>query len=359
MRAADPRASGHDAVDHSRPTLAIVGQRGATNVGASFERAAAALGIEATVIDVAEAARGSPLIRHLSWRLNDHRLPRMKDFERTVREHIAAARPALLLSTGMAPLSRATLEAIRADGVITANFSTDDPWNRGQGSRWFFAALPGYDHVFTPRRANLEQLRGLGASAVHYLPFAYDEALLDAHAPPDRPQPPEVLFVGGGDRDRRDFMRALGAGGIHPTLVGDYWQRWPETRERAIGGRSPAELVWLTRAAAVTLILVRRANRDAHVMRSFEAAAAGGCLLVEDTTDHRDIFGSDGESVCYFDSPESAARRAHALLAAPAERERLKRKVGALMAGSCHRYRDRLSAILDTSLRSRRPGSSP
>ncbi len=40
-------------------------------------------------------------------------------------------------------------------------------------------------------------------------------------------------------------------------------------------------------AARVCLCLVRRANRDGHVMRSFEAAVIGGCILAQDTADHR------------------------------------------------------------------------
>jgi hypothetical protein len=45
---------------------------------------------------------------------------------------------------------------------------------------------------------------------------------------------------------------------------------------------------------------VRRASRDGHIMRSFEIAAVGGCMLAQDIDEHREIFGSEGEAVVYF-----------------------------------------------------------
>ena len=60
-------------------------------------------------------------------------------------------------------------------------------------------------------------------------------------------------------------------------------------------------------------------------MRSFEIAALGGCMLAEDTAEHRQIFGPDGQAVVYFRTPEDAAARARALLADDAERARLSR----------------------------------
>ena len=53
-------------------------------------------------------------------------------------------------------------------------------------------------------------------------------------------------------------------------------------------------------SAKVCLCLVRRANRDGHTMRSFEAAAIGGCILAEDTADHREIFGPEDYAARYF-----------------------------------------------------------
>jgi spore maturation protein CgeB len=70
-------------------------------------------------------------------------------------------------------------------------------------------------------------------------------------------------------------------------------------------------------------------------------------MLAEDTAEHRQIFGSEGEAVAYFRTPAEAADRARALLADPAERARLSKAVQARVVGGAHTYRDRLRSILE------------
>ena len=84
--------------------------------------------------------------------------------------------------------------------------------------------------------------------------------------------------------------------GIHAqwppvALVGGYWERYPAFRAQALGIKPPEIIRALTASAKVNFCLVRRANRDGHVMRSFEIAATGGCMVAEDTVKHREIFG--------------------------------------------------------------------
>jgi hypothetical protein len=256
----------------------------------------------------------------------------------------------LVVATGMPPLNRKALEALRSTGARLANFSTDDPWNAGQRASWFLDALPAYDVVFTTRAANLGDFKLAGCRAVHPLAFGYDEGLLGERPPTSLPvRRWSVLFVGGGDEDRRDFFADFRTLVPETLLVGSYWERWRETRDLAVGGRAPEEVVWLTRRAPVCLILVRRANRDGHVMRSFEAAAAGGCLVVEDTPDHRAIFGADGESVRYFRSAGDAARICRELVDDVDERKRLAASVRRRIEAGRHTYRDRLREMIRVS----------
>jgi spore maturation protein CgeB len=103
----------------------------------------------------------------------------------------------------------------------------------------------------------------------------------------------------------------------------------------------------LTAAAKVNLCLVRRANRDGHVMRSFEIAAIGGCMLAEDTDEHREIFGPEGEAVVYFRNAREAAERTRALLSNSSERKRLAAGLHRRIVGGAHSYVDRLAAMLE------------
>jgi hypothetical protein len=229
--------------------LAIVGAFSGTHLGGSLARAADRLGIETLLLNTAEASRGPRLLSALRWRFDDRKALWLERFSQSVAEACTLARPDMLLVTGPAPVTESALRTLGKIGVFRINFSSDDPWNRGMGSHWHRRALPLYDVVFTPRRANLEQLQGLGCRDVRYLPFGYDDALF---APPDDLKgipSHEVLFVGGADRDRVEFFQAFLANkGPAVTLVGQYWNQTAALRPFSLGPREPEALRALTAA---------------------------------------------------------------------------------------------------------------
>jgi spore maturation protein CgeB len=231
-------------------------------------------------------------------------------------------------------------------GVTCFNYSTDDPWNKALRASWHLLALPEYDAVFTTRRANLECFWNISVADVRYLPFGYDDELFPGPVEPRGVPSCDVLFVGGADDDRISFITQFLKSGLSVALVGGYWQRCPATRPYSLGWQPPEALARLTASSRINLCLVRRANRDGHVMRSFEIAALGGCMLAEDTAEHRDIFGRDGQTVEYFRTPQDAVVRARALLADDAERARLSAAARQCIAASRHTYYDRLSTML-------------
>ena len=83
-------------------------------------------------------------------------------------------------------------------------------------------------------------------------------------------------------------------------------------------------------------------------MRSYEVPAMGGCLVVEDTSDHRALFGADGHAVAYFAEPEEAVEKVAALLRRPDLRRDLARRAHAIVTTGGHTYADRLKSILQT-----------
>jgi spore maturation protein CgeB len=333
--------------------LAIVGNAGGTNVGESLRRAALALGYQALFFDCYAAWWGNRLLRSVSWRLNDRRPPRLADFAAGVLEACGKARPQVVITTGTAPLTAAALQALHRLGMICINYSTDDPWNPTQTANWFLSALPFYDSVFTTRQANIRDFRRIGCGDVQYLPFGYDDELFGSPGRSVRGDCHDVLFVGGADKERVTFVSEFISAGPALTLVGKYWESARQTRRFTLGHRTPDEVGTLTAAAKINLCLVRRANRDGHVMRSFEIAALGGCMLAEDTAEHREIFGPDGEAVVYFRTPREAAEQARSLLADQAERARLSAALRARISRGAHTYRDRLVFILEAATRRR------
>ncbi len=286
-------------------------------------------------------------LRQFNWYLRGHRPTRLRQFGALVVQEARRWNPDLLLATGIAPLERPALARLCADKIPAVNFLTDDPWNPAHRAPWFIQSLREYATVMSPRRSNLMELSRAGCKKAIYLPFAYDPFLhfieVD-HCP--TPSDPDVVFVGGADRDRKPYFVALAGEGIHLAIYGDYWDRIRELKPFWRGYADPMTLRRISRRARICLCLVRQANRDGHTMRSFEAAAMGGCLLVEETPEHQEIFGPDGVAVVYFRSICQMQERVRWLLDHDAERRRLARAAHFRITQGGNTYADRLEKIL-------------
>jgi glycosyltransferase involved in cell wall biosynthesis len=329
--------------------LLIVGNRGGTNIGDSLLRAGSVQGMEAGLVESADAYVAPRLVRRLYWHVAGRLPPRLAAFNRNLLRRASTFGPDLLLTTGHAPVTAETLENLRSAGIRCANYSTDDPWARLQRSRWMLAALPHYDIVFTTRTANMDDLRALGCRSVHHLPFGYDPGLFHPQqlAPEEQAKyASEILFVGGGDRDRVAWIDSLAGAGLRVALYGSYWERYPETRALTRGPAPPEIIRKATIAADVALCLVRKANRDGHVMRSFEIPACGGCPLLEHSSEHREIFGDEGQAALYFANIDEMIEKARLLMRDSALRLRLAQAAHARMLCGGHTYRDRLDQMV-------------
>ena len=298
-------------------------------------------------------------INALSWRLRDRRAPFPGRLAQALTKMLASDKPCAMVSVGLAAVERPIIEAWRAVGVPCLHYSTDDPWNPSLRARWHFDALQAYDIVFTPRRAQPGRacraalqagrlpsvwLRPTSAYAAH----GRSAGVSARPCPEQLPEPIRrtCLFVGGADESRVQFIRQFIDGGGDVALVGGYWERWPDLKHRWLGHLPPHDVLALTQSANLNLILVRRANRDGHTMRTFEAGAIGGCLLVEDTPEHRDIFGADGETVRFFSTATEAAATHRELVRQEQERLRLAQAVAARIRNGHHTYGDRLRTMV-------------
>jgi hypothetical protein len=330
--------------------LLIVGNRGGSNVGGSFERAAADLELAVSLIELCRAMDGPSWLRRFKWHVLGRRPTRLAEFGNDVASYCEEFRPKILLATGQAALGAATLKNIRRHGTFCANYLTDDPWNPVHRARWFLGALPHYDCVFTTRRANIDELRQI-CRHVKFLPFGYDpELFYPEPLTPDEMNTlaSDVLFAGGADRDRAAVIGTLIANGFHVRLYGTYWDRYPETRGASSGQADISLLRKAITATRVALCLVRRANRDEHSMRSFEIPAVGACMLVEKTAEHLEMFGPDGTTVRYFKTTSEMVRVLAELLQDERERHRLSAAVHRRIVSGPNRYRDRLVQMLSS-----------
>jgi len=323
-----------------------VGNRGGSNIGESFARSCPLLGTSFEQIESRFAFEGASLLRRARWHLLGRTPLRLERFSDELVDACVERRPRLLLSVGIAPVNRSALEKIAALGCVRAVYLTDDPWSRAQKAKWFISALPCYDFAFTTRRANLEDLKKLGIPHVSYLPFGWDPALCEEALTQETQD--DIVFAGGADAERLPYINALHKAGFRVALYGTYWDRFAPTRKLTRGQLPASELPRAIAAARISLCLVRRANRDGHSMRTYEVAAMGGCILAEDTEEHREILGPDGEAAVYFRSIEEMIRKAHWLIENPALRARLTSAARIKIRIDSNTYQHRLHQILKT-----------
>ncbi len=332
-------------------SLILVGNPGPVHVGSHFDKGARNLPCHVTFLNAEEAFHSSRLIAKMNWSLCGHRPARLEEFSETVVRACREVQPRWLLSTGIAPITKDALQTAGALGVERLNFLTDDPWNSHHKAPWFMRALPHYDRVFSPRKSNLDDLHALGCPRVSHLAFAYSPETHFADPPATSDETSrfssDMVFAGGADRDRLPYFAALANAGFRIALYGGYWERYPETRDHALGHADPHTVRKAIGGSKIALCLVRRANRDGHSMRTFELAASGACMLVEDTKEHREILGPDGEAAVYFRTIPEMVQKSRWLLDHPEERRRLASAAQSRIVNGQNTYRDRLAAMLE------------
>ena len=329
----------------------IVGNPGIEHVGSHFFRAAVRMGIEARLIDHGRSWGTSRWWNRLSYHFLGKRPTRLRAFDAELAAAVREFRSRVVIVTGISAPDAATVRAIRESGVVVVNYLTDDPWNPANGARFFWPAVVEYDVVYSPRRANMEDLRRLGCRRVEYLQFAYNPEL---HFPALLPEAragheryaADVTIVGGADEERIALARRIAGEGLSLRLFGGYWDRCPDLRRHYGGFVHGPELRMAVSGATVNLCMGRRANRDGHAMRSLELPAMGACMVVEDTEEHRELFGDDGECVEYYGDTAQLVRKVRRLCGDKASARRLGDAVLTRIRDSGNTYADRLQRIL-------------
>ena len=331
--------------------LLIVGNPLEYHVGGHLLAAARSLGWEAEVADLRDARSRNPWINRIHHHWLGKRPARLKPFGQAVVQRCREFRPDFVMTSGLAPLSVEAMREIRIMGIRLVNFLTDDPWNPANAANFFWECLREYDLIANPRQANLEQLRMHGCRRVDYLPFGYNP---DYHFIERNPTPEEakrfaceVAILGGADADRVPLARALAEADMDLALYGGYWDKYADLKKFHRGNVFGRDLRLAVALAKCQICMGRKANRDGHAMRSVEFPAMGACLLVEDTEEHRVLYGGDGETVLYWKNEATLVAQAATLTSDPALNQRLGASLYAHMVlNGKHGYADRLKAIV-------------
>jgi spore maturation protein CgeB len=212
------------------------------------------------------------------------------------------------------------------------------------------AAIPLYDVYVTTKRNITADLNRAGARRVTWVPFAYEPTLHYPEGPASEDEwqkwGSDVVFVGGADADRVPFFRRLAS---DPTLrlrlFGGYWGRYRELRPAWGGFVLGRDYRLALGGSKIAPCLVRRANRDGHVMRSFEVPACGAFLLAERTEEHLELF-EEGKEMASFASPEELEDKVRYYVTHESQRRRIAEAGHRRVTGGGNAYRDRLIELL-------------
>ncbi len=273
---------------------------------------------------------------------------------RAMIEQVSAFRPDVVLIGKGGNFAPDTLRAIRRSGAVTlVNWATDDPFNPADNSRDLLESIPLYDLYVCTKRAVMHDVVRAGCANVAYVRFGYKPEI---HFPEAFANDDErgrfacdVMFAGSSDSDRTPYFETLvrDIPGLKLHLYGGFWNRVrslrPYTRGIAIG----RDYRLAIGGAKICVNLVRRANRDDHVMRTFEIPACAGFMLTEQTAAHTELFAEQGTEI-FFSSPDQLVAKVRLYLGRDADRARIAESMHRAICEHGHTYADRLDQILET-----------
>lgn len=326
--------------------LLLVGEIGCEHVGAQLKKASDTLGINAELINSKRAFSKQRILQSFVWRALKKPVY-IKTFSKNLVCQ-ALKEKCIVITTGISPVDSTSIALLEKQGVRCINYSTDDPWNTSHKSKWHLEALKKYSFIFTTRRSNLPDFAKIRKNTT-YLPFGYDPDLYY----PDTGcliseigggEKEELFFAGACDRNRAELIAKIQKAGINLSIWGGFWDRYGIKNNGLLGAHKIRKEAAIS---MVSLLLVRKANRDGSAMRSFEIPACGACCVAEDTEEHREMFGPDGEAVLYFRTPEELVRRVKEAFVNPELRQRLRRNAHKAITGRPNTYVDRLKTILE------------
>jgi spore maturation protein CgeB len=246
--------------------------------------------------------------------------------------------------------------AMRASGAWVVNINHDDFFSQNNNN-WSViqrGAIPAYNHIFTTRLVNVEEVRPHNTN-VEFFPFAYYPRI---HRPVPIPKSEQkrwnvdVVFIGTWERERCQLLEYLVT--RVPARYAIYGSQWDKVRRRSplkpFLHRKTIVMDDMAKAisgAQLSLAFLRKENRDDYTQRTFEIPACGGVLLAERTPMHKTIY-KEGKEAEFFDptSPNELTQKVSRLLDDKQHQEALRRKGRAALLQQRHTYRDRMDYLL-------------
>jgi len=197
----------------------------------------------------------------------------------------------------------------------------------------------------------MPDVRRAGGRGVVFIRFGYKPAVHFPEQPRNDDEAQrfhsDVVFVGNPDPTRVPHLEAVSRlPGVSLALFGNTWSRYGSLSRYARGPAVGRAYRLALGGARIALCIVRHANRDQHVMRTFEIPACGAFMLAERTEEHLELFADEREAA-YFGSTEELADKVRFYLAHDELRRRIAQEGYTRVTTGRHTYRDRLAEIVN------------
>ena len=216
----------------------------------------------------------------------------------------------------------------RFPNVKIFNLNGDNPfntWHHGNSNFWIRKSIPLCDCYFIWGKFLIPKLEKAGAKMVEYLPFGCDPKLhypVKVTSSEKKFYGSDVSFIGSWDKEREEWVSYLLDYNLK--IWGNHWEKASKkvqdkwTKKEVIG----EEYSKVINASKINLNFIRKQNRTAHNMRTFEIPACGGFMLSNRTPEQKEFF-EEGKEAAYFDSPKELKEKIDYYLSHPKQRRKI------------------------------------
>jgi hypothetical protein len=245
--------------------------------------------------------------------------------QKAVRDDVMTGAPDLVVLIKAVGVLGSTVRYWSSQGAKVINIFPDNPFDVMGIDFFGRMLLPQFralTRMFVHDRFAVGQLRQLGVPSA-FLAFARDPAIHDPDRPFEKlPDAPRIAFVGSPDRERIRYLRAIADLGLG--LWGNWDRAWLKRGDPLLdcvrGSEALGhEMVRCLRSADLSVNVLRRSQKTAHNMRTFESPGCRACTLSEATYGVQELFKS--HEVVMFSTPEELRQKTLELLSNPRRRD--------------------------------------
>lgn len=331
------------------------------SLGSSYQRAFKSIGIQTHVFDVRESQPRfnfflrNRVARRITLRSNWIRSSSFREFNELIEDKVVQSGAQALLSFPLDIISAETFRKIGHRGIRVASFYADNPFPPHYAARpETLPAARETDLCLIWSERLVEKLRDAGVRNPAFLPFGWDPEVFPFQQTQPQGTWPGVLFLGGWDRQREEFLEEVAAHVPLRIYGPEYWgtRTKPSSRVRRCWQQSDlrlADAARVIRESAVCLNVLRTQHvidgkPDGLIMRHFEVPGAGGFLLSTRGGGATSLF-PEGETGEYFSDVSECIEKARSYITHEKARRELAERAHASVAAK-HQYVHRAQEIL-------------